>query len=38
MISRYLLLIASKQKLMMRPYQVYQVKSIVDCNYPVTSS
>lgn len=31
-ISRYMVLIASEQKLlMMRPYQVYQVKSIVDC-------
>ncbi len=31
-ISRYMVLIASEQKLMMmRPYQVYAVKSIVDC-------
>ena len=31
-ISRYMVLIASEQKLlMMRPYQVYQVKAIVDC-------
>jgi type I restriction enzyme, R subunit len=32
MISRYMVLIASEQKLMvMRPYQVYAVKQIVDC-------
>jgi len=32
MISRYMVLIASEQKLMiMRPYQVYQVKQIVNC-------
>jgi len=32
MISRYMVLIASDQKLMMmRPYQIYAVKSIVDC-------
>jgi len=31
-ISRYMVLIASEQKLlMMRPYQVYQVKAIVEC-------
>ena len=31
-ISRYMVLIASEQKLMMmRPYQVYAVKTIVDC-------
>jgi len=31
-ISRYMVLIASEQKLlMMRPYQVYQVKNIVQC-------
>ncbi|AHL36132.1 DEAD/DEAH box helicase [Pseudomonas brassicacearum] len=31
-ISRYMVLIASEQKLMMmRPYQVYAVKAIVDC-------
>ena len=31
-ISRYMVLIASEQKLMiMRPYQIYAVKSIVDC-------
>jgi type I restriction enzyme R subunit len=31
-ISRYMVLVASEQKLlMMRPYQVYAVKSIVDC-------
>ena len=31
-ISRYMVLIASEQKLlMMRPYQVYQVKQIVNC-------
>ena len=33
-ISRYMVLIASEQKLlMMRPYQVYQVKNIVQCIY-----
>ena len=32
MISKYMVLIASEQKLlMMRPYQVYAVKAIVDC-------
>ena len=32
MISRYMVLIASEQKLlMMRPYQIYAVKHIVDC-------
>ena len=32
MISRYTVLIASEQKLMMmRPYQIYAVKAIVDC-------
>jgi type I restriction enzyme R subunit len=32
MISRYMVLIASEQKLMMmRPYQIYAVKAIVDC-------
>ena len=32
MISRYMVLVASEQKLMMmRPYQVYAVKAIVDC-------
>jgi type I restriction enzyme, R subunit len=32
MISRYMVLIAGEQKLMMmRPYQVYAVKAIVDC-------
>jgi len=32
MISRYMVLIASEQKLMMmRPYQIYAVKSLVDC-------
>lgn len=31
-ISRYMVLIATEQKLlMMRPYQVYAVKAIVDC-------
>jgi type I restriction enzyme R subunit len=31
-ISRYMVLVASEQKLlMMRPYQVYAVKAIVDC-------
>ena len=32
MISRYMVLIASEQKLlMMRPYQIYAVRAIVDC-------
>ncbi len=32
MISRYMALVASEQKLlMMRPYQIYAVKAIVDC-------
>ena len=32
MLSRYMVLVASEQKLlMMRPYQVYAVKAIVDC-------
>ena len=32
MISKYIVLIASEQKLlMMRPYQIYAVKAIVDC-------
>ena len=32
MISRYMVLIASEQKLlMMRPYQIYAVKALVDC-------
>lgn len=32
MISKYMVLVASEQKLMvMRPYQVYAVKAIVDC-------
>lgn len=32
MISRYIVLVASEQKLMMmRPYQIYAVKAIVDC-------
>ena len=32
MISRYMVLVASEQKLLvMRPYQIYAVKSIVDC-------
>jgi len=32
MISRYMILIASEQKMMiMRPYQIYAVKAIVDC-------
>ena len=32
MISKYMILIASEQKLlMMRPYQIYAVKAIVDC-------
>jgi type I restriction enzyme R subunit len=32
LISRYMVLIASEQKLMMmRPYQIYAVKAIVDC-------
>ena len=35
MISKYMVLIASEQKLlMMRPYQIYAVKAIVDCNRP----
>ncbi len=33
-ISRYMVLVASEQKLMMmRPYQVYAVRAIVDCIY-----
>nr|WP_315850881.1 DEAD/DEAH box helicase family protein [Candidatus Kuenenia stuttgartiensis] len=32
MISRYMVLVVSEQKLMiMRPYQIYAVKAIVDC-------
>ena len=32
MISRYMVLVASEQKMMMmRPYQIYAVKAIVDC-------
>ncbi len=32
MISRYMVLVASEQRLlMMRPYQIYAVKAIVDC-------
>ena len=32
MINRYMVLVASEQKiLVMRPYQVYAVKAIVDC-------
>ncbi|MCI5138218.1 MAG: type I restriction endonuclease subunit R, partial [Candidatus Electrothrix sp. AR1] len=32
MISRYMVLVASEQKLMMmRPYQIYAVKAVVDC-------
>jgi type I restriction enzyme R subunit len=32
MISKYMVLVASEQKIMiMRPYQIYAVKSIVDC-------
>jgi restriction endonuclease S subunit len=32
MISKYMVLVASEQKLlMMRPYQIYAVKAIVDC-------
>jgi hypothetical protein len=32
MISRYMVLVASEQKLLiMRPYQIYAVKAIVDC-------
>lgn len=32
MISRYMVLVASEQKLlMMRPYQIYAVKAIVEC-------
>lgn len=34
MISRYMVLVASEQKiLIMRPYQIYAVKAIVDCIY-----
>lgn len=32
MVSRYMVLVASEQKLlMMRPYQIYAVKAVVDC-------
>src|SRR3546814_10227295 len=32
MISKYMVLVASEQKLlMMRPYQIYAVKNIVEC-------
>ncbi|MDR2666910.1 MAG: type I restriction endonuclease subunit R [Holosporales bacterium] len=34
MINRYMVLVASEQKLLvMRPYQIYAVKTIVDCIY-----
>jgi type I restriction enzyme R subunit len=34
MISRYMVLVASEQKLMMmRPYQIYAVKAIVECTH-----
>jgi type I restriction enzyme R subunit len=32
MISRYMVLVASEQKIMvMRPYQIYAVQTIIDC-------
>ena len=31
MLSRYMVLIQSERKLMMRPYQIYAVQAIVDC-------
>ena len=35
LLSRYMVLVASEQKLlMMRPYQIYAVKAIVDCIQP----
>ncbi len=39
MISRYMVLVASEQKLlMMRPYQIYAVKAIVDCIHQGTGN
>ncbi len=39
MISRYMVLVASEQKLMMmRPYQIYAVKAIVDCIHQRTGN
>ena len=39
MISRYMVLVASEQKLMvMRPYQIYAVKAIVDCIHQKTGN
>lgn len=39
MISRYMVLVASEQKLMMmRPYQIYAVKAIVDCIHQSTGN
>ena len=39
MISRYMVLLASEQKLlMMRPYQIYAVKAIVDCIHQNSSN
>lgn len=39
MISRYMVLVASEQKLMMmRPYQIYAVKAIMDCIHQGTGN
>lgn len=39
MISRYMVLVASEQKLlMMRPYQIYAVKAIVECIHQSTGN
>ena len=39
MISRYMVLVASEQKLLiMRPYQIYAVKAIVDCIHQNTGN
>jgi type I restriction enzyme, R subunit len=39
MISRYMVLVASEQKLMiMRPYQIYAVRAIVDCIHQRTGN
>jgi len=39
MISRYMVLVANEQKLlMMRPYQIYAVKAIVDCIHQGTGN
>ncbi|WP_312356891.1 type I restriction endonuclease subunit R [Agrobacterium sp.] len=39
MISRYMVLVASEQKLlMMRPYQIYAVKAIVECIHQQTGN